>query len=649
MKKTLLALTAITISSQLFAQQDSLHTLDEVVITASKYPRKQSETGKVLNVITRQQIEQNAGKTLGELLNTVPGTNIIGANSNLGTNLTSSIRGSAAGNVLILLDGIPVNDPSVISNYFDLNFIALDQVQRIEVLKGGQSTLYGSDAVAGVINIITQKPVSKGWGANATVSAGSYGTFRQDAGVNGSTGKFSYLAGYSHLQSKGFSAATDQAGGHNFDKDGISQHNAHVRLGWQLSPRLQAYVMSRLGYYKADLDAEAFVDEKDYTVKNTQGQLGTGFTYTHLRGKLQFNYNFNYVERNYLNDSSYKSSPYVDYSTSNYIGRTHFAEVYNNWLWEKWELLTGADWRLQSTQQNYFSTGPYGPYIADPLNKNMTQVSPYASIVFKGQPRLHLEAGSRWNHHSDYGSNFTFNVNPAYQLSQSTRVFVNLYTAFKAPTLYQLFDPASGNAALKPEKAKVGEAGVEWKPSTAWRARVTGFYRRTNNSIQYIGVDPANFFYQYNNISRQLNYGVEAEASYRIKNWNIEANYTFTDGETRSDYDGTGYPLGKDTTYFNLYRIPRHVINLQVGWQATQQLLVRAAVRSVSPREEFIYGSTPQKLAAYALVDLFGEYRFNKKLRLFADFKNITNTKYTELRGYNTRRFNFMAGVAVQL
>lgn len=649
MKKTFLALAAITISSQLCAQQDTLRTLDEVVITASKYPRKQSETGKVLTVITRRQIEENAGKTLAELLNTVPGTNIIGANSNLGTNLTTSIRGAAAGNVLILIDGIPVNDPSVISNYFDLNFIALDQVARIEVLKGGQSTLYGSDAVAGVINIITQRAASGTRNIQATLAAGSYGTFRQDAGINGASGKLTYNAGYSHLQSNGFSAAHDQNGNGNFDKDGINQHSGNIRLGWQLGKRWQASVMGRLNYYKADLDAAAFTDERDYTVKNTQGQLGTGLTFTHARGQLHINYNFNYVERAYKDDSTYKSNPYVDFSKSNYIGRTHFAEVYNNWIWKNWELLAGADWRLQNTLQNYFSVSSTGPYTADPLRKDMTQVSPYASLVYKAVPGLHLETGGRWNHHSEYGNNFTFNFNPFYQLSPTVKAYINLYTAFKAPTLYQLFDPYSGNTDLKPEKAKVGEAGFEWKPVAALRTRVTGFYRRTNNSIQYITLDPVNYISQYTNISRQDNYGVEVEASYQAGRWNLDANYTFTDGETRSSYDGTGAPLGKDTTYFNLYRIPRHLINLQVGFRVTKQLLVRASLRSVSPREEFIYGAAPEKLDAYALVDLFGEYRFNKKFRIFADFKNITDSKYVELRGYNTRGFNFMGGVAVQL
>ncbi|HYM93558.1 MAG TPA: TonB-dependent receptor plug domain-containing protein, partial [Chitinophagaceae bacterium] len=178
MKKKIFIVAAVLISSRTFAQQDTAgKTLDEIIFTANKYPEKQSETGKVITVINQQQLEKSKGKTLGEILNTVAGVIIPGADNNPGTNLTVNIRGASAGNALILIDGVPLNDPSVIDNYFDLNFFAVDQIERIEILKGGQSTLYGSDAVAGVINIITRKPGSKKFNINASATYGSYNTF----------------------------------------------------------------------------------------------------------------------------------------------------------------------------------------------------------------------------------------------------------------------------------------------------------------------------------------------------------------------------------------------------------------------------------------------------------------------------------------
>ncbi|MFN5607972.1 MAG: TonB-dependent receptor, partial [Bacteroidota bacterium] len=156
MQKKFLVVAALVMSSALHAQVDTSF-LQEVVVTANKVAKKQTETAKVVSVINREMLRQSGGRSVGELLNQVAGVTVPGANNNLGSNQTISIRGASAGNVLILLDGIPVNDPSVISNYFDINLLSIDQIERIEILKGGQSTLYGSDAVAGVVNIISRK------------------------------------------------------------------------------------------------------------------------------------------------------------------------------------------------------------------------------------------------------------------------------------------------------------------------------------------------------------------------------------------------------------------------------------------------------------------------------------------------------------
>ena len=177
-------------SSWLRAQQDTSF-LKEVVVTANKVANKQTETSKVVSVINREMLRQSGGRSLGELLNQVVGVTIPGANSNLGTNLTVSIRGASAGNTLILLDGIPVNDPSVITNYFDINLLSTDQIERIEVLKGGHSTLYGSDAVAGVINIISRKNEAslQHPHLNASLSGGNYSTLRTSIGFSGRSEK----------------------------------------------------------------------------------------------------------------------------------------------------------------------------------------------------------------------------------------------------------------------------------------------------------------------------------------------------------------------------------------------------------------------------------------------------------------------------
>lgn len=592
MKKHFFVLAAIMISSQLQAQQDST-SLEEVVITSNKYPKKQSETGKVVIVITREQLEKSGGRTFSELLNTISGTTIIGANNILGTNQTVSIRGASAGNVLLLLDGIPVNDPSVISNYFDLNFISSGQVERIEILKGGQSTLYGSDAVAGVINIISKKPAAGTFNIYGDLTGGSYNTPQQNLGFS-TRGKQADLSfNYTHLGSDGFSTAYDENKTGLFDKDGIEQNTVSGKLGFQVSPKIKASLFSSYSRYKTDLDASAFTDDRDYTGLNKNTQAGTSVVYKHKLGSLHATYSYNRAQRLYIDEPGHISNPFSSYSRADYTGRTHFAEVYNSWLLKSLEILAGADYRFNNTDQSYYSTGSFGPYTAPILAAKMNQFSPYVSLVYKSNTGFTTEIGGRFNNHSEYGNNFTFTFNPSYAISNKVKIFANLYSAFKTPTLYQLFDAFAGNAGLKPEKAMIAEAGTAVTVAKTFRLRVVGFYRNTDDAIVYT-YNPALFESKYLNVSEQKNYGVEFEMNYSRGKLSMDANYTYTDGETTSAFDGTGSPIGKDTTYFNLYRIPKHTINFLLGVQATKAIFIQAQARSVSKREEFIYGSTPK-------------------------------------------------------
>ena len=233
-------------------------------------------------------------------------------------------------------------------------------------------------------------------------------------------------------------------------------------------------------------------------------------------------------------------------------------------------------------------------------------------------------------------------------MNKSLNLFANFYSAFKAPTLYQLFDPFAGNTELDPEKALVGEAGASLTMLPNLKLRLTGFYRRTKDAILY-SFDPINFTSKYINASAQKNYGAELEASYSKNGISIGFNYTYTDGETTTAFDGTGIPLGKDTTYYNLYRIPKHALNLNAGFQVSKEFYGSMTLRTVSKRTEFLYGNPPETLKGYTTIDVYGEYKFGKKLKVFLDLKNILNKEYFDFRGYNARRFNFMAGINFNL
>ncbi|OPZ19211.1 MAG: Vitamin B12 transporter BtuB precursor [Bacteroidetes bacterium ADurb.BinA245] len=647
MKKHFFVLAAVIISNQLIAQDTARLQLDEVVVTANKYEQKQSTTGKVLNIISRQQLERSGGKTLSEVLNTLPGLTMIGANNVLGTNQNISIRGASAGNVLLLIDGIPVNDPSAITNYYDLNFINIDQVERIEVLKGGQSTLYGSDAVAGVINVILKK-ADKKITVFGGVTGGSYNTLKESIGFGGQQKNTHFSINYTHQSSDGFSAATDKNKVGGFDNDGFKQHALNGRFEFSPAKNLKINFTGTYNNYFADLDAAAFTDEKDYTVKNDNKQLGTSAVYTLKKTTIHLNYNFNHVIRRYNDDSLYQSSPYSKFARSSYTGRIHFAELYGNWKINNFELLIGADYRWNNTDQWYWSTGAFGPYAPPALHAEMKQVSPYLTLAYNQDNGFGAEIGGRYNDHSVYGNNVSFNFNPFFVIKDKAKLFANIYSAFKTPTLYQLYDQSIGNSSLTPEKSTVAEAGVEFLSLKKLNARVVGFYRQAKDAILYT-FNPSTFAGKYLNASKQTNYGIELEGGFAHKKVSITANYTYTNGKTTAAFDGTGAPLSKDTTYYNLYRIPKHTIHIDFGVQATPTIYCSIKSRSASKREEYVYGAAAETLKAYVVFDVYGEYKMGKETRLFLEINNIAGNKYVDILGYNTRGFNFNTGINFRL
>lgn len=629
--------------------------LDPVTVTATRYLKKQSQTGKVVTVISRQDIEKQSGRNIAEILNTQAGVNILGNQNSPGTNLSTAIRGSATGNVLILIDGVPIYDPSANTNYFDLNFIVPEQVERIEVLKGGQSTLYGTDAVAGVINIILKKRSTGGKHVDALFSLGSYNTHQQNVALSGAGKSVNYSVGYTHMRSAGFSAAEDKNNTGNFDDDGIKQQSLNLRADIQLNSKLSWQLSSLLGKYKADADAGAFTDERDYTIKNRNAVLSTGLLHRMENGVIKMNYTFNYVDRFYDDDSLFKSSMYVDWWKSTYTGRSHFTELFANHKMDNFELSGGVEFRKNNIYNHYISQSPASPpfttvpsiYETLLKGKTMGQQSIFASVIIKPVEIFNVELGGRFNNHSEYGTNFTYTINPFIKLQKGVKLFLNAYSAYKIPTLYQLFDASAGNAALEPEKSNVFEGGIDIQ-QRIFRIRAVGFYRSAKDVIIY-SYNPATFASKYINVSRQYNSGTELEATLQLQKVTITTNYTYTDGKTESRYDGTGIDLGKDTSYFNLYRIPRHAFNANFGYQISKKVYTSLQLHAVSERSEYIYGAPPETLKGYTLLNLNAQWQIIKQLKWFIDFKNITNKKYTDFLGYNTRRFNFTTGVRLSL
>ncbi len=634
---------AVIFSNQLQAQQDPTKTLDEVLVTANKQVQKQSTTGKVVTVINRSQLENNAGRTLTQLLNEQAGLMINGAQSAPGTNQTVYLRGAGAANTLILVDGVPANDAAGISTEFDLNHFAIDQIERVEILKGAQSVLYGSDAVAGVINIITKKYTgNKKATVNATAAGGTYGTFKSSVGVAGAADIFTYNLQYSKLNTNGFSAAQDISGTNNFDKDGYIQDIIGLNFSAKASKKLLLKFSGQYDQYKADVDDGALMDDRNNTINNKNIRAGINAVYQLKNGTVSSNININNTVRKLNDEKNIPFDPF-DYDPYNatYKGNTIFAEVFTNLnLHKHLELLAGAD--LRNHKATVEST--YGNLGDDSLKA--TQFSGYASLFVKDLSGFNVELGSRFTHHSVFGSSVTYAVNPFYFINKQVKIFANIASGFRSPSLYNLFSEY-GNKKLKPEKSNSYEAGIQYlAKDNKWNVRVTYFNRNIQDVIIFKSLYVAPWG-QYDNADKQKDQGVELEATLRPDTkWSISANYTYVNGKVET----LSAASGKDTSFYNLYRRPKNSFNTSVGYQASKKLYASIAIRWVDKRTDLYFNNntfeTEKKLLnAYYNVDLYAAYQVLKSVKIFVDLRNVTNKEYFDLYGYNNRRFNFMAGV----
>lgn len=634
-------MAAVIISSLLQAQDTTTSKqLDEVIVTATKFEQKQSTTGKVVSVINQQTLQRNAGKTLTEIINYQTGVFINGANNNLGTNQDLYFRGAGSGNTLLLVDGVPVGDPSQINNSFDLNNIAVGQVERIEILKGAQSTLWGSDAVAGVINIITKKGGQNKISPSALLSYGSYNTLRGNAGINGSIEKITYNVGYNFTNSKGFSSAFDSTGTKNFDNDKFTQNNIQANLRYQISNRFTVKGLYSFAKYKSSIDAGAFNDDKDNVFDNKNIISNLELSYTVAKLKLNLSQTFVTAERVYTDDSA-SVGGFAKYSKGNYNGNSAITELYGNiTLHKKLSLVSGVQYLSQKTDQDYLSISSYGLFktaLGDSAKANNFSV--YNSLLLTDVKAFNIEVGFRYNNHSIYGSNATYTFNPSYNIDAHTRVFVNISSAYKIPSLYQLYSEY-GNKDLKPEKSNNFELGLQTFTNNNKNSfRITAFKRDIKDLIIFY-TDPSTYASKYINRDQQHDYGFELESSIaigKIGDWTN--NLTYVDGEGKNN----------NVKVKNLYRRPNFTMNSVLTLQPTKSLTIMPSFRFAGTRLKGQYDAGPDQMPQYYTIDCYLGYEFAKHFRVFVDLRNITNQQYFDVVGYNSKKFNVMTGLNFSL
>ena len=633
-------LTALSIPLVVCAQLDTVTSVlfDPVIVTANKTEQKQSTTGKIITIISKEQLEKSAGKTVAQILNEQAGLIVNGALNNTGSAQTVFLRGASSGRTLILIDGIPMNDPSMINNEFNLNLLSINEIERIEICKGAQSTLYGSDALGGVINLITTKnDLNKLIHLNANMTAGNYGVFKSNVNASGKLGKFKYSARFNHQNSAGFSSAFDSTGTSNFDTDALFGNNFSASLAYQANKTLTFNSFIQQRYYKTDVDNGPFSDARNFFSEDQAFFAGAGFTYKKSKVSITGNYQKVINNRYYDNDFS-AGSPL--FSTHSLNGSSDYSELFGTFKISKnLTAIMGSELRTTSMNSLYLSVSSFGPFQNEFKDSRISQYSIYGSILYSSDKNpFQLELGSRFNKHSIYGVNSTFTLNPSYRCNGYWMIMGSISSAYKVPSIYQLYDFYAGNLNLKPEEALNVEMGVQYKSARSFLRGVI-FSRQITSGIDYNFVD----FKYFNFVEQRVN-GFEFESNLDItKALHLNMNYTYLVGQELTQNRETNK---ESITYPYLLRRPAHNLNLTLNYEISAKLFASLSSKSLSARYDIGgYEQADVVLPPYTIFSGYGAYQMNDKVSFFIDAQNLFNKKFFDIYGYQSIPFMISGGI----
>jgi vitamin B12 transporter len=586
--------------------QDSPHSLPEVVVSAMRVPEPREEITQDITVITKDEIENKGVEFVTDILRTYSDITVA-QNGGFGKNATIFLRGGSPNQVVILIDGVKVNSPATGS--LDLSGIITQDIERIEIVKGPQSTLYGSEAMAGVINIITKKGMGKPSVA-VSFESGSYTTFQSTASVQGAQGMWDYRLTASFFTTDGISAAKGGS-----ERDGSTNKSFSAKIG--LTPSEKIMLELNMRYYSdwSALDSFDFtgrlIDSFHYTQKGEHGLISARATFLitdHYQQILTLstvsdNFTFNDPDNIFNNARIHSSMQTVDWQHNVFLGKA--------------TAIAGAEYRREKVHNS------------DTFDDSVTNKALYLSGSVKlFKDNLLLNAGLRYDNHQTAGGNVTYRAGVLYSIKPySLRLKANYATGFRAPSLNELFFPFFGNPALKPEKSRGFDAGIE-KDLFGGRFCLFGTYfqQKYQDLIQY---DFATFSAQNigNAEAKGTDVGFTARLMERLR---LKASY--------ANMETIDKDAGKPLT-----RRPRNKVVSQLDYSGSRFGAIFEYIY-VSQRFD---SAVNRDLSPYSLVNFKCRYAVSKILTIFARVDNLFNKNYEEIGGYNTPGASFFAGMRV--
>lgn len=598
------------------------------IVVVAGVPQYDYEAGRAVTELSRGEIERRQTIVLSDLLATTPGVTV-SRNGGPGALTALRIRGAEGDQTLVLIDGVRANDPSSTGGGYDFGNLLAGAIERVEVLRGPNSIVWGSQALGGVVNIVTRQP-QYGLSADANMEYGSEDQFSGNAtlGYANDSVKAGVSAGY--LRTDGISQAA-----FGTEADGYRQFNASGRLSVDFAPGFGADVAAYYTDSRLELDGYApptyaFGDTAEYSkTKEFYGYAGLRAAIGPVKNRLGFS--LGDINRDNFDPAFGAAPSFFGRGRSERYEYRGDAEVM-----EALRLVFGAE----HEDTRYFDG-------FDRFDAAVTSV--YGEAIVKPIEALTVTAGVRNDDHKAYGSHTSFGANLAFRAGYGTVLHASYGEGFKSPTLYQLYS-AYGTRSLAPETAQSYEIGIRQKVAgNRVTLGATLFHRDTSNQIDFQScpaaqvTNPATICFQrpfgtYNNIARTRAQGFELEASgYVVDDLLLKASYTHVASENRS----AGVNLGRD-----LARRPRDTGSVSLDYRLPFDLSVGGTVTIVGASYDNAANSV--RLHGYTLASIRAEMPLGEHFALYGRIENLFDAKYQTVATYSTPGRAAYAGVRLR-
>ncbi len=610
---------------------------EQIIVTANRAETPVSKVGLSVSVITSDDIERLQSPGVTELLRTVPGLTATRSGS-IGTLSSVFMRGASSDHTVALIDGVKINDPSSTAGGFDFGRLMAGNLERIEVVRGPQSVLWGSQAIGGVVNLITRRVEGDRPVATIKGEYGGHDTVDLVGNAAVKAGPVSVSGGAAWLRTDGISAFSAARGG--AERDGTKHYGANLNLGVAVSDALSLDLRGWYAHSRIEIDgftpAFTFGDTAQYT--RTREAVGyAGVNWNALDGRWRNR--IGYAITNVLRDDYNPAATPAHQGDS--LGRNERIEAQTIFdIAEGWSVVAGAEREWSRFRQ----TNDYG-FGASTDKGRARLTSFYGQLSATPLAGLTVNAGARHDDHSDFGGHTTFAANAAYTPNAGRTVIRTSYgEGFKAPSLYQLYSPY-GNLGLEPESAKSWDIGVV-QQALDGRAEfgVTWFRRKTRNLIDFVScfgnASPLctgfNFGY-YDNVRATRARGIEAEIKLRpVHELVVEMNYNHVKSQDRA-------------THLDLLRRPRDKGYAGIDYRWPFGLSVGASVTLVGDSEDIDDFGAPVQNDGFTVTDIRASFPLGRHAELYARIENLFDTRYETVFNYGQPGRTATAGVRLKI